>query len=239
MQLTTDLPRTPAAQLILRFVRLELGTLARRAARALGINRPVPLALEDIAIPDSDLALKARTLARGCEPDFLFNHSVRTYLFGRAVGKQLGMKPDPELLYLAAILHDIALTPDYDGDGSFEVNGARAARDWLSQHGVPDDRADLVHEAIALHTAVGIADSREPEIALMHFGAGVDVIGFHDEDVAEKTRRDIVEAWPRARFKAEFPRLIEDQASRKPACHIAGHFGLGFNDKIAGAPFLD
>ena len=239
MQLTTELPRTPAPRLILRFVGLELGALARRAARALGINRPTPVALEDIAIPDSDLVAKATTLARGCEPDFLFNHSVRTYLFGRAIGRQLGLKPDPELLYLASILHDLALTPDYDNDGSFEINGARAAREWLSRHGVDDGRADLVHEAIALHTAVGIAGSREPEIALTHFGAGVDVIGFHSEDLAAETQSDIVNAWPRARFKTEFPKLIEDQAIRKPACHIAGHFGLGFNDKIAGAPFAD
>jgi len=239
MQLTTELSRTPKPTLILRFVSLEIGSLARRVARALGINRPRLITPEDLAVPDSELARQATTFARLCEPDFLFNHSMRSYFFAIAVGKHLDLAPDRELLYLAAILHDIALVPDYDGAGSFEVNGARTARDFLTRHRVPEDRANLVHEAIALHSAVGIADSREPEIALLHFGAGVDVIGFRSEDIDPDTREAIVRDWPRAHFKAEFPRLIADQSIRKPDCHIAGHFGLGFNSKIAGAPFSE
>lgn len=237
MILTTELSRTPTPKLILRFVRLELGSLVRRTARALGIHRPRAIPLEELAIPDSALASQATSLARGCEPDFLFNHSVRSYLFGVALGKQLDLEPDRELLYLAAILHDIALVPDYDADGSFELNGARAAREFVISHGAPDERADMVHEAIALHAAVGIAGSREPEIALMHYGAGVDVIGFHSEDVAAETRQAIASAWPRAYFKTDFAMLVADQATRKPNCHIAGHVALGFNGKIAGAPF--
>ena len=239
MQLTESLSRTPTPTLILRFMGLELGTLVRRTARALGINRPRAISTADLAIPDSALADEATALARGCEPDFLFNHSVRSYLFGVAVGKQLELKPDRELLYLAAILHDLALTPRYEGEGSFEVNGARAAREFLVEAGLPGERADLVHEAIALHSAVGIAGSREPEIALVHFGAGVDVIGFRGEDVAKETRQHIVTQWPRENFKEHFARLIEEQALRKPDCHIAGHFGLGFNKKIQGAPFSE
>ena len=239
MQLTESLSRTPTPTLIMRFVGLELGTLVRRTARALGVNRPAVLSADDLAIPDSTLARQATELARGCEPDFLVNHSVRRYLFGVAVGRHLNLKPDRELLYLAAILHDLALTPEYDVEGSFELNGARAAREFLVGEGLVGERADLVHEAIALHSAVGIAGSREPEIALVHYGAGVDVIGFRGEDVARETREGIVADWPRVNFKEHFAQLIEEQALRKPDCHIAGHFGLGFNKKIQGAPFSE
>ena len=239
MELTKSLSRTPTPLLILRFARLELDSLVRRVARALGMNRPVAISLDELTIPDSRLALQATTLARGCEPTFLFNHSVRTFLFGTAIAKHLALRPDPELLYLAAILHDVALTPEYDREGSFEVNGADTARDFLLAKELAAERADLVHEAIALHSAVGIAGSREPEIALVHFGAGVDVIGFRSEDVAAATREAIVEAWPRAGFKEYFAQLVEDQATRKPDCHIAGHFRLGFNGKIAAAPFAE
>ncbi len=231
--------RTATPLLILRFARLELGSLGRRVARALGINRPMAISLEDLAIPDSQLVVQATTLARSCEPVFLFNHSVRTYLFGSAIAKHLDLRPDPELLYLASILHDVALTPEYDREGSFEVNGADTAREFLLSKELTAERADLVHEAIALHSAVGIAGNREPEIALVHFGAGVDVIGFRSEDVAVPTRNAIVESWPRAGFKEYFAQLIADQATRKPDCHIAGHFGLGFNGKIAAAPFSE
>ena len=211
----------------------------RRTARALGVNRPVPMQLDDLTIPDSQLARDATALAQGCEPRFLFNHSVRSYLFGLAVGKHLGLQPDVELLYLAAILHDIGLVPEYDRDGSFELNGARAAREFLVNNDMATARADLVHEAIALHAAVGIAGSREPEIALMHYGAGVDVIGFRAEDVAMETRQAVLADWPRASFKSEFAKLVEDQSTRKPECHIAGHYRLGFNGKIAAAPFAE
>lgn len=91
MQLTTELSRTPKPTLILRFVSLEIGSLARRVARALGINRPRLITPEDLAVPDSELARQATTFARLCEPDFLFNHSMRSYFFAIAVGKHLDL----------------------------------------------------------------------------------------------------------------------------------------------------
>jgi cyanamide hydratase family protein with HD domain len=235
--LTTALPRETVPVLVLKFARLELGALARRAARALGVHRPVPLDPDDLAIPDSALCRAATSLAQRVESPMLFNHSLRTYLFGTAVGRHLGMRWDAELLLLAAVLHDLGLAPEYDGPGSFEVEGARVARDFLLRQGMTPERAARVHEAIALHSAVGIAESREPELALVHYGAGLDVIGFHAEDVAPETRDAIVARWPRHGFKHQFTTLLRDQSRRKPRCHIAGHVGLGFAKKIARAPF--
>ena len=67
-------------------------------------------------------------MARAIEPDFVFNHSVRTYLFGLAIGENLELRPDRELLYLASILHDVGLMPEHESEGSFELDSARAAR---------------------------------------------------------------------------------------------------------------
>ena len=237
MQLTTKLTPTPIPLLFYRVSRLQLAGLGRRLARVLGVHRPQPLTLDDLQIPDSELAKKASELARGCESDALFNHSVRTYLFGLAVGLHIGMNVDRELLYLAAVLHDISLTPEYDDEGAFELNSARAARAFLLAEKTPSERADMIHEAIALHTSAGIADSREPEIALLHFGAGLDVIGLHREDVARETRTAVLDAWPRANFKVEFDQLIKDQTTRKPDCHVARQYRLGFKQMIAWAPF--
>ncbi|MCP4448989.1 MAG: hypothetical protein GY811_27195 [Myxococcales bacterium] len=58
--------------------------------------------------------------------------------------------------------------------------------------GIEEQRAVLVHEAIALHTSAGIAHLREPEIALTHFGAGFDVFGLAREEVASETKDAIV-----------------------------------------------
>ena len=95
------------------------------------------------------------------------------------------------------------------------------------------------HEAIALHTSVCVADAREPEIALTHFGAGLDVLGLRRADVADRTFRAIVEGWPRERFKAAFNEVLRDQADRKPGCHIAKQLRLGPAAKIEDAPFAE
>ncbi len=237
MSLTTVLDRTPAPTLALRFARLEFERLLRKFARALGVGRPAPLSLDALPIPDSELARAATALVESCEPPYLLHHSVRSYLFGAAVGTHLGWRYDAEVLYLAAVMHDIGLVEPYDGEGSFELNGARAARSFLDEQGAATERAERVHEAIALHSAVGIAGARSDETALLHFGAGVDVIGYRAEDVAPATRVAITEAWPRLGFKRAFTEVLEKQVARKPRCHIAGHMGLGFARKLAAAPF--
>ena len=61
MALTTTLSRTPTPTLILRFARLELGSLMRRTARALGVNRPVPMALDELS---QHIGLSRRQLER-------------------------------------------------------------------------------------------------------------------------------------------------------------------------------
>ncbi|MEN3616080.1 hypothetical protein AAH979_42245 [Plantactinospora sp. ZYX-F-223] len=59
-------------------------------------------------LPFPSTALHATTLryARRKEPAPIFNHSLRSYLYGRSVGDQQGLRPgrdyDDELLFLGA-----------------------------------------------------------------------------------------------------------------------------------------
>ena len=205
MQLTRSLSRTPTPILISRFARLEMGGLVRKIARAFGHNRPALIGIDDIRIPDSTIAKQATELVQSCSPQFLVNHSIRTYCFGVAIARHLKLKADMEVFYLASIMHDLGLVDPHDRtEGSFEVVGADAAHSFVIEKGYDQEKADMVHEAIALHSAVGIADEREPEIALVHFGAGIDVIGFRIEDVSAETRNAIVNAYPRLGFKQSF-----------------------------------
>jgi cyanamide hydratase family protein with HD domain len=240
MQLTSSLEKTAVPILISRFIRLEAGDLGRKIARAFGYKRPGNIPIEDIKIPDTNLVKEATELVEACSPKFLVNHSIRTYCFGVAIARHLNIKADMELFYLSSIMHDLGLVAPHDkSEGSFEVVGANVAHQFLLEKGVSQDKSDLVHEAIALHSAVGIAHKREPEIALVHFGAGVDVIGFRAGDVSKQTRDAIVGAYPRNEFKKAFPPLLQNQVEIKPHCHIAGHYQLGFAAKIKGAPFSE
>ena len=162
---------------------------------------------------------------------------MRSYLFGAAVAQNLKLRFDEEVLFLSSIMHDLGLAEPYDTAGSFEVNGARAAREFMLANDAARERADRVHEAIALHSSVGIANHGDIEMRLLHFGAGVDVIGYRAEDVNRSTKEAIVRAWPRLDFKRVFTEVLEQQVSEKPNCHIAGPMGLGFAKKMSSAPF--
>ena len=83
----------------------------------------------------------------------LYAHSLRVFLFGSLRGRHRGLHVDPELLYVGAVFHDFGLTPNYRSrDHRFEVDGANAARDFLRAHGIDEESAEVVWDAIALHT---------------------------------------------------------------------------------------
>jgi cyanamide hydratase family protein with HD domain len=222
-----------------RFGCAEAAGAMRKLARTVGYARPARLLISDIPVPDSTLARQATRLVRDLSPAFLFNHGLRVFMFADAIGRHHKLRYDREVVYLAAVMHDLGLVRQLNGHGSFELAGAAAARRFLLDRGLPEDRADRVHEAIALHAAVGKASKMAAEIALVHFGAGMDVVGFRAEDLSPDTVRHIVGAYPRLGFKKAFAETLEDEVRRKPRSHMAGHVGLGFLRKIHSAPFTE
>lgn len=74
-------------------------------------------------------------------------------------------------------MHDLGLTERFDAEQRFEVNGADAARAFVLEQGLSDEKAEIVWDAIALHTSIGIAIRKQPEIALVHLGATADLLG--------------------------------------------------------------
>lgn len=151
-----------------------------------------------IDIPDSALACAATQLIRDTESEMLFAHSVRVYLWGAMIGRRRALSFDPEMLYIAAMFHDVGLTDRYrDSQLRFEVDGAHAARDFLRSHGIAEADVERVWLAIALHTTPGIPEHLHPEIALVQAGAGMDVAGRGYDDFTEAQRNAVVSAYPR------------------------------------------
>ncbi|MET3289807.1 UNVERIFIED_CONTAM: hypothetical protein ABID98_002377 [Brevibacillus sp. OAP136] len=158
--------------------------------------------IANIKIPDSKIAREAAELLRDYGDELLWNHSNRVFLFGAIQGNQAGVTYDPELLYISALFHDLGLTKHYSSpDKRFEVDGANAARDFLKSRGVPQESIRLVWDAIALHTTIGIAQYKEPEVALLYSGVGYDVMGENYELISNNVRQQIVDAFPRNDFK--------------------------------------
>ncbi|WP_218005128.1 HD domain-containing protein [Actinomadura macra] len=174
----------------------------------------------EFAMPDTDLTRRALDLAFASETPALAHHSVRTYLFGRAAGEARGLRPgiayDDELLFLACILHDAGLTERGDGDQRFEVDGADVAAGFLEERGLARDRVQVVWEAIALHTSVGIAHRMRPEIALTSAGAGADVVALGVEQFPDGFTERVHEAFPRLEKGCGLTEAILGQIVRNP-----------------------
>ena len=168
-------------------------------------------------IPDSKMAREATDLLREFGTSLLFAHSLRVYLFGAIRGRHRGWKVDHELLYFGAIFHDLGLTPNYRSpDHRFEVDGANAARDFLRANGIDEPTAELVWDAIALHTTPEIPWHKRPEIALVTGGVEADVLGDGLDEIAEEDRASVLAAYPRVDFKEGIVRAFADGFGYRP-----------------------
>ena len=61
---------------------------------------------------------------------------MRSWLFGILLSEDAKLLPDPELLAVSSVLHDLGLTDRYTAEERFEVDGANAARAFLKDRGI-------------------------------------------------------------------------------------------------------
>jgi hypothetical protein len=205
-----------------------------------------------LVIPDSLLAKEATGLLREHSTDLLINHSIRVYLFAAEQGRQRKLRFDAELLYVAAAFHDFGLIKSFSSpDERFEVDGANAARQFLTAHKVPEEQVQIAWEAIALHTTPGVTQHMRPEIALLYSAVGLDVLGRGFDQFPAELREEIVARYPRKHFKEGFIQEYFAGFAHKPGttygtvnasiCErlISGYTSPNAVDVIAASPFPD
>ena len=142
------------------------------------------LSTASAGVPDSEIARETTEFARQVYPPFLFNHCVRTFWLADRLASN-GLQFDREIVYIAAMLHDVGVLEPYDHGRWFEVDGAQATRDFLGGHAYPTEKVEVVWDAIALHTMTQIAAYKAPKVALVNLGAAADAVGlkFGDPDL--------------------------------------------------------
>jgi HD domain len=187
--------------------------------------------------PDSRLAREAEDLVRAVAPPFLTNHSYRSHFFAVALADRDGVSFDPELLYIAALLHDIGLVEEFDSGKCFEEDSADVAVRLAAGEGWASEQREQLAEAIRLHVATEIDLADGPEAYLLWHSTGLDVGGHRHADVSPQTVEAVLTAYPRLDFKEGFTALIADQAGRKSGCWADRAFAAGISDRIATAPF--
>jgi hypothetical protein len=205
-----------------------------------------------IKIPDSAMAIQSTELLREHGSELLYNHTLRVFIFAALNGRQNNLRYDAELLYVSTMFHDLGLTAHYRSeDKRFEVDGANAARDFLRGYGVSPQSLQLVWDTIALHTSPGIAEYKEPEVALLNYGAALDVIGKGYDQLSPGIREEIVRQFPRTELKKNMINTFFDGFKHKPhttygsinadicACMITGFQRKNYCDLILHSPWSE
>lgn len=170
-----------------------------------------------VGVPDTALVRAATELIRGAEQDVLFHHSRRVFFFAALHGGRLGLEPDPELLYVAAMFHDLGLSSRYGASMQrFEIDGADAARGFLLEHGVAQADADKVWLSIALHTTPEVPARLDAETALLAAGVATDVVGVGHEQLGVDAVAAVIAAHPRPDFKNRILAAFNDGMKHRP-----------------------
>jgi HD superfamily phosphodiesterase len=194
------------------------------------------MASADLAIPDTVTSRAARELSQSASPRFLFEHTVRTYVWACSFAAIDGIEFDPELLYVGALLHDLGLTARFDGPRCFENEGAAAAASFVLERGWEPLRAERLAEAIRLHMHPRVVPEDGNEGYLLSEATSCDVRGHRFDEIDRDLATSVVAEHPWLDFGPRFVELFREQAARKPGCLADLYLQRGWEDRVIGAP---
>lgn len=137
-----------------------------------------------------------------CEP-YLFNHSMRSWLFAVRLGQIREVAFDPSVVAFGTLLHDITLNDKFKGPRRFEVEAADLASAFAHLCGFSKRRMQLVWDCVALNSTPSIGLYKEPEVALCTAGICLDVVGLQYEMIPPKEIAAIVCEFPRLEMKSK------------------------------------
>src|SRR5258706_4833814 len=172
--------------------------------------------MRHLRLPDSDLCTATIEYARHASEPFLFHHVMRSAVFAEMIGRQRKMQFDPEVLCVAAVLHDLGLTQLAAVQARFEVEGADAAKEFLAKRGMSEKHIEIVWEAIALHTTPEIPSRRVPEVALCQMGIATDLFAPPSNHLTDRELDEVFEAYPWLGLNDALPKALVSLFNRNP-----------------------
>lgn len=162
-----------------------------------------------------------RAALRVCEQYYgpaLLNHCLRSYHWAVLCAGRRKIAFDRELLYVAALLHDIGLVREFDHHtASFELSGADVAWVFGAAAGWSDTRCAEVGDAVIAHVGPDVVSPAvDPEGHLLNIATSLDVLGtdWQEWSVAERTA--VLDRYPRLGIRTEIVECFRTQAEHKP-----------------------
>jgi cyanamide hydratase family protein with HD domain len=194
--------------------------------------------LADVTPPDTQAARAAHAFAAERQTPAMLNHCIRSWLWAVGFAERDGSADiDRELLYVAALLHDIGLIEAFDNHTlSYEDAGGHVAAALTAGAGWPVERRQRVHDVIVRHNWPKVDPALDAEGHLLEIATGLDISGVGADTLPLAFQREVLTAYPRLTIAAEFGACVQDQATRKPTTQAARIVANGVVRKLAENP---
>lgn len=180
---------------------LEASKASDALREKLGLIKPIGVELSVLTPPDTRMAKDAESFAVETHTKDLLFHSYRTYYFGALLGIYHKISYDKELLFTAAILHDLGLTESRATplkECCFAVSGGKQVRDFLLSKKHEEEKVKIVGEAISAHMNFHLTvDDYGPVAALLTKGAVCDILGFETRKIRQDFKESLTRAYPK------------------------------------------
>lgn len=195
------------------------------------------MALDDLVVPGTAAAAAALEVASTFHSPTLLNHCVRAYVWAAADGMARGIGFDPELLYVAAMFHDIGLVPVFDSyTVAFEEASGQVARVFAAGAGWSAERRERLSEVIIRHMWPQVDVSMDPEGHLLSRSTAAEIVGRNLDDWADDFKAEVLQRYPRLDLTQDFLACFQAQAERKPDSAAAAAVWSGLSTRMTANP---
>src|SRR5882672_10890210 len=181
----------------------------------------------DLKLPDSGAVRDAHDQAQAESPPWLFNHVMRSWIYGAKLGQRRALAPDAELVAVAVLLHDLGLARGGSPDRRFEVVGADLGRAFALSH------------------------NKGTDVACCHHGIACDYGGVGYQELGDNDKKAILSAYPRLGMKNMLTTCLCGIAKKHPNTtrdnfiadfglkYIPGYTRVSAVDFLHQAPFAE
>ncbi|MFD2339924.1 cyanamide hydratase [Clavibacter tessellarius] len=194
--------------------------------------------IADFPVPDTAAARGALDLATSYQSAAITAHGIRSWLWAEAFAVVDGLAGvDHEILYVAAVLHDIGTVAEFDNHTvSYEHAGGHVGVALTAGAGWPAARRQRVLDAIVRHNWPSVDPELDVEGHLLEIATGLDISGARADVLPEGYLREVLAVHPRGDLAAEFGACVVDQAERKPTTAARRLVDGGVIAKLAANP---
>jgi len=199
------LTRGEKLQVSLNMARMALFEVKDHLFGRLGLINAYGSDLDGLHPPDTALARDALDFADNVQSLALMRHSWRTYYWATLLGGYKKLTVDREILFAAAILHDVGLAAGRQVEPCeccFVVAGAERCKHHLVGKGHDPAKVRRIADAIGLHLN-GYVSARlhGAEAHLLSRGAMCDVFGMGRKRIDRTLRNTILKDFPKGDLK--------------------------------------